>query len=368
MSTGKTHITDMQNRAPAEPWLRGYGFVQVLIVALVALGHTSTLPQGPGNREFLHHFGYDPSWLGVNVLFILAGFMAMRSLAREPGTLVPLSRVLRIFPYLAAYALLVVLLVYPLLGKPALSAGDLFRHLGLYAMDVLTCIDPGRKLPGLLDEANYQCVIQGAIWTFRWGVVAYVGITIASKLRLLESRTHILALAITAVSVYIGIYSLQVWGSYLSPDNLQPAARLGAMFAMGMALFAYRKKIFNCRLLIPVLLAATLIQFYLLPWTPLIEVFASGFWVLAAFALMRTSVAARLSPHKKQGFAIALYIFHWPIAQLILLSWPDITPSGLIAISLPAALVFSAALSIIITKLIPNGTQFRLRSRSGNHV
>jgi len=369
MSTGKTHISDMQNRAPAEPWLRGYGFVQVLVVTLVAVGHISTLPQGPGNPEFLHHFGYDPSWLGVNVLFILAGFMAMRSLARETGGLkVLISRIVRIFPYLAAYALLIVLLVYPILGKPAGSVADLFRHLGLYAIDVLACIDPGRKLPGLLDNSKYQCVIQGAIWTFRWGIIAYVGITITAKLGLLESRWKVLALAVAAVCGYVGIFSIQVWGAFPIPDSIQPAARLGAMFAIGMAIFTYRETLFRRHWLIPALLSAALIQYFLLPWTPLIEVFASVFWALTAFALMQTRWAERLSPNKKQGLAIALYIFHWPIAQLILLSWPQTTPFGLIAISLPIVFAFSAALSFIVSKGSPSGKRLASWSRSGNHA
>jgi len=325
--------------------------VQLLVVILVAIGHTSTMPIGPGNPEILHHFGYDPSWLGVNVLFILAGFMAMRSLSRsQNGLSVTISRVKRIFPYLAAYALLIVLVVYPILG------------------DVLSCLDPGRVLPGLLDEANYMCVIQGAIWTFRWGIAAYVGIAIAAKLRLLDDRRKVLALAVIAVSGYVTLFSAQVWGLFTLPESLQPAARLGAMFAIGMAIFPYRAAIFKMRFLVPGLLVATLIQFYLLPWTPLIEVFTSVFWALAAFTLMRTPLAARLSFNKNQGLGIALYIFHWPIAQLILLSLPAISPLGLIAVSVPVALAFSFALSFIVSRGMPQSRPVTLPAQNENHA
>ena len=369
MSTVKTHIDDMQDRTPSEPYLLGFGAVQLLVVALVAIGHTSTMPIGPGNPEILHHFGYDPSWLGVNVLFILAGFMAMRSLSRSSnGLSVVLSRVKRIFPYLAAYALLIVLVVYPLLGQPAASLTDLFKHLGLYAIDVLSCFDPGRVLPGLLDEANYQCVIQGAIWTFRWGVAAYVGITIASKLRLLDERWKVLGLAVTAVCVYVTLFSAQVWGLFTLPESLQPAARLGAMFAIGMSIFSYRAEIFKAHFLAPGLLVAALIQYYLLPWTPLIEIFASVFWALAAFALMGTPIAAGLSFDKNLGLAIALYIFHWPIAQLILLSFPQISPLGLIAVSLPIAITFSVVLSSVASKGMPQGGQADVPATNENHA
>ena len=369
MSTVKTHIDDMQDWTPSERYLLGFGAVQLLVVILVAIGHTSTMPIGPGNPEILHHFGYDPSWLGVNVLFILAGFMAMRSLSRsQNGLSVTISRVKRIFPYLAAYALLIVLVVYPILGQPAASLTDLFKHLGLYAIDVLSCLDPGRVLPGLLDEANYMCVIQGAIWTFRWGIAAYVGIAIAAKLRLLDDRRKVLALAVIAVSGYVTLFSAQVWGLFTLPESLQPAARLGAMFAIGMAIFPYRAAIFKMRFLVPGLLVATLIQFYLLPWTPLIEVFTSVFWALAAFTLMRTPLAARLSFNKNQGLGIALYIFHWPIAQLILLSLPAISPLGLIAVSVPVALAFSVALSFIVSRGMPQSRPVTLPAQNENHA
>lgn len=141
MSTGKTHIDDMQKRAGHEPYLRAYGLMQSVIVAIVALGHISTLPLGPGNPEMLHSFGYDPSWIGVNVLFVLAGFMAMRSLTRDSnGLSMLMSRVKGIFPYLAIYAILTVAVIYLVLGQPASSPWELFSHLGLYAIDVLACM------------------------------------------------------------------------------------------------------------------------------------------------------------------------------------------------------------------------------------
>lgn len=365
MSTDKTHIHDMQKRAEAEPFLRGFGLVQAIIVGFVALGHISTLPVGPGNPEALHAFGYDPSWIGVNVLFIVAGFMAMRSLGRNPaGLSVLLSRVKGIFPYLAIYALLIALIVYPILGQPASSTADMLKHLGLYTIDVLACIDPGRALPGLLDDANYQCIIQGAIWTFRWGIAAYVGITIASKLRLLDNRWTVLGIAVTTVSAYAITHSAQVWGWFAFPDNLQPATRLGAMFTVGMAIFTYRAEIFKAVWLAPVIAFATLVQFYAMPWTPLIEIFVSVFWALIAFALMRNPFIARINPIKKQGFAAALYIFHWPIAQLLLLSFPALSSLALIGIALPVAIMFSACISVIVAKGIPSGMKLASKPSS----
>lgn len=370
MSTDKTHIADMQMRAGKagaalpwglsenEPWLAGYGLVQVVVILFIALGHTSTLPFGPHYPEALRHFGYDPSWFGVNVLFILAGFMALRSLHRHgSGLRLLISRLKRTFPYLVIYAILIVCIVFPLLGKPPGSFAQTAKHLAMYALDVVACIDPGRVLPGLLDEANYMCVIQGAIWTFRWGLAAFVGVTVVWHIGLLHDRRKVLALAALGICAYVSIYGAQLWGRFYFPEQLQPGVRLGAMFAIGMAIFAYRAEIFRVRALSVVIFLAAIVQYKALPWTPMIEIFVSVFWALLAFTVMQSRLLSKLKTVKVQGLAAALYIFHWPVAQLILTVRPHAGSWELIAIALPVALLFSIVVSRLTSRLMAFGKQ-----------
>lgn len=350
MSTLKTGNIDMRGSVNA---LAYFAPVQIGIIALIALGHLSTLPLGPGEAEALRHFGYDPSWLGVNVLFMIAGYMALRSLRRDKsGWELIKSRFLGVFPYLAAFTLLVILVIYPLLGQPAESPLQLMRHLGLYATEVMSCLDPGRPLPGLLDGANYDCVIQGAIWTFRWGVMAFIGSAAAQHLGLLKSRISVLALAVAAVSAYTLMHAAAVFGWANIPEAIMPGARLGAMFLMGMALFAYRERLVTWGMMAAILMA-TLTQFYLMTWTPFIEIFASVFWGLLAFNLMRGRTGK--ATLNWTGFAAALYVFHWPIGQLLLLGMPNISSWQLIALGLVTSTLFCGALVWCFGKLTPRG-------------
>ena len=350
MSTPKTRNIDMQSRANP---LAYFAPVQIGIIALVALGHLSTLALGPNEPEALRHFGYDPSWLGVNVLFIMAGYMALRSLRRhESGWKLLKSRFWGIFPYLAAFTLLVILVVYPLLGQPADSPLELMRHLGLYATEVMSCYDPGRPLPGLLEGANYDCVIQGAIWTFRWGVIAFIGSAALQHLGLLKTRVSVLTLAVMAVSAYTLMHAAQVFNWASIPEVIMPGARLGAMFLMGMALFDYRERLVTWGMTAAIF-AATLAQFYLITWTPFIEIFASVFWALVAFNLMRGSRGK--SAPKWTGYAAALYIFHWPIGQLLLLGMPNISSWQLIGLGLVVSVLFCAALVWVFNRLTARG-------------
>jgi len=54
------------------------------------------------DKEVLRHLGYDPSWFGLQILFCLSGYLAVRSLTRHGSSLRYLtSRVLRTGPFLS---------------------------------------------------------------------------------------------------------------------------------------------------------------------------------------------------------------------------------------------------------------------------
>ena len=107
--------------------------VRVITVIFIAIGYASTMPLGPTYPEALAHLGYDPSWIGIQVLFFLSGFMAMRSLERGSTAYAYLrSRFLRNIPLLAVFTLIAILVIYPALGVKGESFSTLTSKLGLY--------------------------------------------------------------------------------------------------------------------------------------------------------------------------------------------------------------------------------------------
>ena len=135
-------------------------FTRILIVFAIAFGYASTMPHGPDATEYLKHLGYEPSWIGIQLLFFFSGFLALASLQRHQSALKYLiSKALRNGPLLVVFTFVTVGIIYPVFGT---SSGNLFADmakLGRYAFQTITCINPGQPLPGLLDDSKYMCLI-----------------------------------------------------------------------------------------------------------------------------------------------------------------------------------------------------------------
>ena len=313
--------------------------VRLFIVLAIALGYASTMPLGPNEQETIQIFGYEPSWIGIQLLFFFSGALAYRSLLLGRSGLDYLkSRLLRVFPLLLAMTLTTVLVIYPILGKP-LSSPDDFLALGKYVFLTITCLDPGRPLPGLLDDALYMCLIQGAIWTLRWGLFLHVLVVIAARFETLMKPRVILFAGLSSMLAYAALAFTAVQFQIEALRTPLVGLRLGYIFLLGMAIWAYRNQLPQrgwVQLAIGGgLLAFAAVHYFALPWTSFIEITltlsaAYGAWLAA------TSVTPKLKflsnwPHLALGF----YLINWPTAQVLLHEFPQLDRWTLPAISLP---------------------------------
>lgn len=323
------------------------------MITIIALGYASTMPLGPNHPEVFRMFGYDPSWYGIAVIFMMSGWLALRSLRRHGSALKFLiTRIGRNLPILAVFAALVPLVLYPIFGvsaEPGVSR--LQQHL-TYFVKVVSCVDPSTLTPGLLDNALYMCLIQGGLWTFRWGMIAFVATAILWSLGGLKDNRIVLGFTIFAlVSCIIAVtYSI----SHPSPiiDFVVSGSRLGFAFLVGMSAYAFRHKL-GRNLLIPAsLLGLTLIQYFLFPWTPIIEITASlAIGYLAYFGMTATKDVPEMLK-KIPDLSLGLYVLNWPVAQISLLMFPALGSLGLIAVSFPVTVILSWALWALITRNI----------------
>lgn len=321
--------------------------VRIFIVLMIAFGYASTMPIGPGNPELFAHLGHDPSWIGIQLLFFFSGYLALRSLRRHGSPLEYLkSRAIRNIPLLALFTLIVVLVIYPLVGAPIEDPLAVIKKLTLYFFQTVTCVDPGGTLPGLFQGALYDCIVQGAVWTFKWGMVAHVGTAIGSRLGLFKKNRLILALTICVLAAhYAGAYILAkqnpVW---IGTPAL--ALRLAYPFLLGMTAYAYQDKLPKTTAVRALILAfliglATFWHTYL-AWTPAIEMLLTSFWAYALF-LVATSRTKTLSWLENwPNLALGIYLANWPISQLLLWNYPELTPTTLIGLTLPLSCMVAA--------------------------
>ncbi len=338
----------------SDPGLIKLNAVRVIIVMMIAFGYASTMPIGPGNPEIFNHLGYDPSWVGISLLFFFSGFLALRSLKKHGSAWKYLeSRFFRNMPMLAAVTLFVGIVLYPVYGNPSGSISDTVKTVGLYVLGTVSCIRPGEPLPGLLDDSKYMCLIQGAIWTLKWGVIAHIMTAIGQKLGVFGNRYFVLSIAIGSVISYFALNFAYINLGVAIDQNIVLAARLAWPFLVGMAVYEFRDVFASVQrnLLTSVLLfAAAWFWYALLPWTGAIEILMTLGWFSGFMSLLATQSKTLPMLNNWSPLALAIYLIHWPIAQILLLNFPDLGQWGLIAATLPLALGLGWAAHIVISK------------------
>ncbi|NNE58009.1 MAG: hypothetical protein HKN36_07880 [Hellea sp.] len=336
--------------------------LRVIIVMVIALGYASTMPLGPldgdgnPNSEVFSMLGYDPSWVGISLLFFYSGMLSLRSLWRHGSSRKYLeSRFSRNIPILAVITLIIVALVYPIFGTPAPTFSENLLRLGQYFIGTVSCVWAGKPLPGLMDEAQYMCLVQGAVWTFTWGAAAHIATAFSHQLRLLDRRAFIALFAILSVLFYLIFVQLTVRDIAILPAGAEPGPRLAWPFLTGMAVYAYWDKLpksISANLAISAAFFGTAIlhKFGPFPWTGAIELFLISGWAWLGLTLLRLKPDQMRFLNDWAPIAVAIYLINWPTSQILLLMFPALSPWTLIALSLPISLVLAYFAHMLITR------------------
>ncbi|MEL6686216.1 MAG: hypothetical protein AAFP97_01190 [Pseudomonadota bacterium] len=168
--------------------------VRLIVVTFIMVGYTSTMAIGPGSREWLNLFGYDPSLYGLQVLFFLSGWLAWRSLSEGRSVQAFIrTRAAGTMPTVIVYTAIVTVVLYPILCDHDAPVIKNLTDLGAYFLKTVTLVQPGNPMPGALDGAAYPCLLQGTIWTLRWGVIAYILLLIMYGAKLRHSALYALS-------------------------------------------------------------------------------------------------------------------------------------------------------------------------------
>lgn len=357
MNGSSDHITPTTTPEPTRRRgvrlpLHGLASLRILIVLTIGIGYASTMGIGTDSVEWGNLWGYDPSWYGVNLLFILSGFLAMRSFAQGRSVFDFFgSRIWSLWPALLAATLVTVLILYPIMcnsdAPHRMNAGALT----VYFLKTVFLIEPGAPLPGLLDDAKYACLMQGAIWTLRWGLALHIAFVIGRKLKLFANRHLVLALAALAVLTY----TLLVWSAvrYVAfgeaIEAYLPAFRLGSCYLVGTAVFAWQNRLnLSWRVILPTALGfgalATAHSLYMF-WTPMMEVLGTAFWLTLCLGFLS------YAPHSLRRcprITPVLYVTIWPAAQVVVALFPGMGQRGVIEVSLILASIGAVIVFLLL--------------------
>jgi hypothetical protein len=334
--------------SPVDRVLSRLNAVRLIVVGFIGLGYASTMAVGPQSKEWLNTFGYDPSLFGLQVLFFLSGWLAWRSLSR--GRTVKafiLSRAKRTLPWLALYTLIVAAILYPILCVPDGQTTKSAFQLSLYFLETVTLVDPGQRMPGALDEALYMCLLQGAIWSLRWGVIAFIGLLAAHLIGLRDRRWY-LGLFVIAVTAHI---SVNAWVDQTGSDLMTPiipGLRLAFPFLLGVSAYAWKDRLPHTSrgwaIISTAALSITIVHYYGFRFSYAIEILAMMGWCALAMTLLHS----RLSILKNwPNLVLPCFLGAWPAAQVWLAAIPDIPVPALVALTMSTAL----GLAVLFTAL-----------------
>ena len=266
---------------------------------------------------------------GVYVFFIISGFLLSRSLDREGDALrFAVNRVLRIYPGFVA-CVLVTALVFGAAGSSLPLAAyftdpELLRHLRL----TLDCLCSNAWLPGVWDYAGDEAmrrVVNGSLWSLSAEVLSYL---------LLLALWMLLRSVPTAVLVLVGL-TLATRASAGAFDRLAGVSFTLPYFTGGAVAYLVVRA-WGIRTGAGLACGAVVVL------AALTGHLAAALATLGAYTLVclgtLNNPLSRLTA-RTGDLSYGVYLYGWPVQQLVRMVSPVDTPWVTVALCLPPTLV-----------------------------
>jgi peptidoglycan/LPS O-acetylase OafA/YrhL len=315
-----------------------FNLVRLFAAGLVLVSHSWPLTGTPG--EPLERFaGFSLGHLGVDIFFVVSGFLVTGSLLARPLPAFLRARALRIFPALAASAFGTALVVGPLVTALPLdryiAAWDTWR----FALQNSATWPFGVRwfLPGVFLGNPGGPAVNGALWSLPWELTMYTLLAALGALTPAARARGTLVLAIAGAAV--AAHGLNEALAITSRFELVQGFRLVALFFGAASLQCLAARV---PLRAPLALAAL---------AALVAAMGlGGAWhLLYAPALSYLVLWTALVPggvlrlyNRLGDYSYGFYLWQFPLQQWIVLRRPETTPPELVLYSAPAALAVAA--------------------------
>jgi peptidoglycan/LPS O-acetylase OafA/YrhL len=297
------------------------GALRLALAVAVIISHAWPLALGPGTEEPLELLtGRSLGGWAVLGFFVLSGLFIAQSADRRDMLTFWTARARRILPGLSVALIVTVILAILSGAQPDLETGL------EYILRGVTLVSLEDRIPGAFAANPYPEVVNGPLWSLFHEVLAY-------GLCFVLARSGIMRHTFGMVMVLAGAVVLVIVAQVL-PARAATFAPLFLAFALGMAGWRFRDRItLSWLVLVPLLpLAGLGWAFALIPFTYGLILLT---WRLPVLAL-------------KTDLSFGLYIYGWPVSQLVLHLIPCLSPPELVLYGLLATLPFATASWMII--------------------
>ena len=274
------------------------------------------------------------SHCGICIFFGLSGYLITSSLTERPNFLrFTVSRIIRLCPLLIFSSLLIAFVFGPFFTTASFS--DYYNDWRLWAyVPVTTLSYSDMTLPGLFEAAPAGGEVNVSLWTLKYEIMAYFVLAFLCSIGMLEKRVVWVwsALAI-AVFLYVSYFTTL----RAEIPFLMHSFRFGFAFLIGVLLYTYRHQI-------PLNIIGVFLVIGFAAYTN------SGPYMEPFRIVALTYTAVWFGSHKSYllgfynrfgDYSYGIFVFHWPIAQLVLQTNPSISYGDLLTIVLPLTLTFA---------------------------
>ena len=315
-----------------------FNLIRLLAAAAVLVSHSFPLAGGEQADEPLRSvLGLTLGEIAVVTFFCISGFFISMSRDRARGSLdYAAARSLRIFPGLMLVVLFSALVIGPAFTQ--LTAASYFAdpQTYTYVLNNIALVHMQFQLPGLFENNPFPG-INGSLWTLFYEALFYVLVGIAGEVALFEDNRRFSLFLAAYVVLYIAIKWMQSQaGLPESVGRVDALSRWSLPFVVGMTFYRYRRQIRLRGLYVLPLLAVAALS---LGQRYFYEVFVLA-W---AFLTFYVGFSARRLPIRLGGdYSYGLYVWAFPIQEILAYALPGVGPWRMTLMALPIALLAAA--------------------------
>ena len=323
-----------------------FNLIRFLAAGFVLWSHAFPL-SGTWNEPFEGFSGFSLGRLGVDIFFVISGFLVTGSLVSKTNLRSFLrARVLRIFPALVASAMGVAFVLGPLVTR--LPLGEYFARPApyLYAARNATTWPwgPQYTLPGVFEHLPVPNVVNGSLWSLPWELSMYLMLTVlgvAFVARRATADLRGLRRTILGIAAFSTLGFVLIEASDVPvPSLVNEGFRLLSLFAVAAACFAFRERLWLSLRAFAV--AAGL----------LFAAFALGHALMLFYALCLPYLVLYLAYvpagpvrlyNRLGDYSYGTYLWAFPVEQWLMQRWPETSQLGLAALAAPLTVVIAIA-------------------------
>jgi peptidoglycan/LPS O-acetylase OafA/YrhL len=319
----------------------GFTLVRLLLALAVIVSHAFSIQSGSHLDEPLTRLtGFTLGEHAVNGFFVVSGFLVTMSFERRGWRDYVLARVLRIAPGVVMATLVTGLVFGGLLTRLPLAAYLSEPALWRFIVQTPTSFKSATALPGVFENNAYPFPL-ATVWTLRYEVYCYAGVLAAGVAGILSRRWAILVPGALLAAVFLA--------ALVYPDAgraTHTTFRLLFLFGAGGALYLWRDAVPLSGAAVMVLFVATWIAADTALYRPLL--FAAEAYGVIYASLMAMLARPALEPPADLSYGV--YLYGWPVQQMLDQFFPAASPWLLLPPALALAMLLAALSWYLVEK------------------